>query len=266
MSWTLFKATLRANWILGLVFAGILLIYAPTAVGMFNPDSAAEIEAMLSLLPEPIWKAMGFVDLGTDLTVYLANYLYGFVMIAFPMIYCSILANRLIARHVDRGSMAYLLATPNTRVRIGVTQALYLVVSLAVVLGINVAVTLVMAEGMFPGRLDVSAFLALNWLTYLALLAAGAAGFVSSCSFSETRYSLAVGAGVPGLFFVLRMLSGLGEETEWLGYLSVYSVISIDRILTAPSYALNATLVLLPATALLLAAGVLIFDRRSLAV
>lgn len=266
MNWTLFRTTFRSNWVLLLVFTLILMIYVPTAIAMFNPESAEDIEAMLSMMPEGMIRAMGFVDLGTDLTGYLANYLYGFIMIAFPMIYCILLANRLIARHVDSGSMAFLLATPNTRVRIATTQALYLVVSLFVMLAIAVTVAVVMSEAMFPGLLDVPRFLALNWITYLALLTGAGIGFVSSCAASETRQSLAVGAGVPVLFFVFRMLSLLDEQTEWMKYLSAYSFVDTDRVLAGDSYALVVTLVLVPVVAGLIALGVVVFDRRSLAV
>ena len=266
MNWTLLKTTFRANWVLLLVFTLILMIYVPTAIAMFNPDSAEDIEAMLGMMPEGMIRAMGFVDLGTDLTGYLANYLYGFIMIAFPMIYCSLLANRLIARHVDSGSIAYLLTTPNTRVRIATTQALYLVASLFVMFAIAVAVAVAMSAAMFPGLLDIPRFVALNWVTCLALLTGAGIGFVSSCAASETRHSLAFGAGVPVLFFVFRMLSLLDEQTEWMKYLSAYSIVDTDRVLAGGSYTLIVTLVLVPVVAGLFAAGVVVFDRRSLAV
>lgn len=266
MNATLLRANLRANWVLLLVFTLVLMIYVPTAIAMFNPESAEEMEAMLSLMPEGMIRAMGFVDLGTDLTHYLGNYLYGFIMIGFPMIYCITLANRLIARHVDNGSMAYLLTTPNTRVRIAATQALYLAGSLFVMLVIAVAVVVVMSEAMYPGLLDIPRFLALNWVTYLSLLAAASVGFVSSCAASETRQSLAVGAGVPVLFLVLRMLSLLDEQTAWMKSLSVYSFISVDRVLGDGSYPLVVTLVLVPVCAALIVIGIVVFDRRSIAV
>ncbi len=57
---------------------------------------------------------MGFSGLVTDLTGYLASWLYGLLMFGFPMVYCIILGNRLVARQVDSGSFAYLLSTPHS--------------------------------------------------------------------------------------------------------------------------------------------------------
>ena len=265
MNWTLYKATFRANWVLALIFTLIIMIYVTTSAAMFDPDSVEAMDAMFSLLPEAMIKVFGFINLGTDLTTYISNYLYGFILIIFPMIYCIILANRLVAKHVDRGSMAYLLTTPNSRVRVASTQALYLVTSLAAVLIVVVAAAILMSELMFPGMLNVGSFLALNWLTYLGMLVVGGIGFLSSCLFNETRFSLAFGAGFPLLSLVSRMLSGLSEDIAWLEYLSVFSFLEIDKILADASYVLLPTLILLALAAVLYVTAVWIFDRKSLA-
>ena len=39
--------------------------------------------------------------------------LYGFLLVVFPMVFLILLANRLLTRYLDRGSIAFLLATPN---------------------------------------------------------------------------------------------------------------------------------------------------------
>lgn len=265
MSWTLFKTTARANWPLLLVLTLILMIYVPTAIAMFNPESAEDMEAMLGLMPEAMIRAMGFVDLGTDLTRYLGNYLYGFIMLAFPTIYTVAIANRLVAKHVDSGSMAYLLTTPNTRVRIATTQAVYLAASLFVMILFATLVAIGMSEAMFAGHLDIGRFIALNWITFLSLLAAAGVSFLSSCAFGEIRFSLAFGAGVPALFFVFRMLSQLGGSTEWMRWLTVYSFVNVGRVLSDGPFVVLATIVLVPMAIALLATGIAVFNRKSLA-
>ena len=163
MNWTLFKATLRANWTIALIFTLIILIYVSVSVGMYDPENSEAIAAMLDLLPEGLIKAMGFANLGTELTDYVSNYLYGFIMLTFPAIYIIIMANRLVAKHVDSGSMAYLLTTPNSRSRIVLTQALYLAASVAAIMIVDVSIGILMSVSMFPGLLQVGPFLALNW-------------------------------------------------------------------------------------------------------
>ena len=124
--WTVPETGAPANWGIFAFVAGMLLIYVSTAVSMYDPSSIETMENMFKLLPEGMLKAFGFDTLGTDLTGYLAHYFYGFIIIVFPLIYIVLISNRLIAKHVDTGSMAYLLTTPNTRVRVAFTQAMYL--------------------------------------------------------------------------------------------------------------------------------------------
>ena len=57
MNWTLFKATLRANWTIALFFALFIMIYVVSSIGMFDPASADALQAMLTLLPEGMVKA-----------------------------------------------------------------------------------------------------------------------------------------------------------------------------------------------------------------
>ncbi|MBC8452389.1 MAG: hypothetical protein H8D65_00870, partial [Spirochaetes bacterium] len=126
MNKTLFAADLRAHWVLFFFIQFVLLLYGTISVYMFDPESVDALVNMLQVLPENMVKAMGFDNLGTDLTQYIASYLYGFIMIIFPIIYIAVLSNNLVAKHVEWGSIVYLLTTPNSRVRIAMTQALYL--------------------------------------------------------------------------------------------------------------------------------------------
>lgn len=266
MNKTLFKATLKSNWTIGLFITLILLMYMTISISMFDPNNVETIEGMLKMMPEGMIKAFGFDNLGTDLTGYLSNYLYGFIFLIFPTIYCSIVANKLIAKHVDSGSMSYLLTTPNTRVNIATTQAVYLISSITVIFIINVGVAIVMSGSMFSGHLDIGKFLALNLVTYLATVAVGGIGFLSSCIFNETRYSVAFGAGVPVVFVVVKMLTGISETLSWLKYFSIYSFINIDEILSNNTYVIVSSLILLGICVALYYAAITIFNRKSLAI
>lgn len=266
MNKTLFKATFKANWGIGLFFTLFILMYVTISIVMFDPDSAETIESMLALMPEGMLKAFGFDNLGTDLTGYLAHYLYGFIFLVFPMIYTIIIGNKLIAKHVDNGSMAYILTTPNTRIRIAVTQAVYLVSSIAVIFIINVGIGIAISESMFGGHLDIGKFIALNLVTYLATMVVSGIVFLFSCLFNESRNALAFGGGIAALFLIFRMLMGISEDISWLKYFTIYSFVDIEEILSSSSYATMASLILLGISGILYFAAIIIFDRRSLSI
>ncbi|HOB20425.1 MAG TPA: ABC transporter permease subunit, partial [Candidatus Atribacteria bacterium] len=132
MSFALFKATLKKNWLLLFIFFGVLFMYAAVIISMFNPDDIAQLISMLDAVPEDMLKAFGLTTAITNMTTYLASWLYGLLMTSLPMVYSIILANRLVAKAVDNGSMAYLLSTPNSRAKIIITQGLYALLSLAI--------------------------------------------------------------------------------------------------------------------------------------
>ena len=95
---------------------------------MYDPAGNEDLIAMASMKMSPeMLKAFGFtITPNVSLTSFLASYLYGMLMIIIPMIYTCICANRLVAQHTDKGSMAFLLSAPISRKRIVATQALFL--------------------------------------------------------------------------------------------------------------------------------------------
>lgn len=264
MSGPLFKATLKSNWPIALGITLFILIYVATSVSMFNPDSAEFIESMMKVMPDGMLKVFGFENLGTDLTQYIANYLYGFILLIFPFIYTSVVANRIVAKHVDSGSMAYVLATPNTRNKVVLTQALYLIISTTAIFAVIIGIAIMMSAYMWPGMLKIGVFVVLNLVTLSATLVVAGISFLASCIFSDARFSLSFGIGIPLFFVVTRMLHGLSDKTEWLKYLSVYTIVDIEKILSGGSYALFATLILLGISAVFFAAGIAIFNKKSL--
>lgn len=264
MNKTLYKANARANWGIFLFITLMILMYMTIAITMFNPESADAIESMFKMLPEGMIKAFGFENLGTDLTGYLSNYLYGFIFITFPVIYVIIASNKLIAKHVDSGAMAYLLTTPNSRVRIASTQAIYLITNIAAIFVINVLIGIILSESMFRGLLDINGFLALNWITFLVIVTVGGIGFFFSCFFNDTRNSLAFGGGIPILFLVIKMLTGISDNLAWLKYFTLYSFVNIDEILTNNTYVLVSSLILIGLSAVLYYVAIKVFDRKSL--
>ena len=154
MSMVLLKTTLRKNWMLMLIFFGVLLMYLTVMIAMFDPEDMNALNEMIAIFPEELMKAMGFSSLVTDLTAYLASWLYGMLMTALPVVYCIILGNRLVAKMVDNGSFAYLLSTPVSRSAIIITQGFYAILSLFVLFAATAGSGILISEMAFPGLLD----------------------------------------------------------------------------------------------------------------
>ena len=263
MSLTLLRSVLKKNWTLLLIFFGVLTMYMTIMISMYDPNDMEALTSMVKLMPEDLMKAMGFATVVTDLTGYLASWLYGLLMFGFPMVYCIILGNRLVAKMVDNSSFAYLLSTPNSRVRIIITQGVYALASIAVLFGALFGVGILTSAAMFPGVLDVGAFFRLNFTTMLVNMVVMMITFFFSCLFNETKLSLGFGAGVPIAFLLLNMLGGASKDMEALKRLSIYGI--YDPVeLVQKGGALGLNLFYIAIAAVLFAASVLVFRRKRL--
>lgn len=266
MNKTLFIKNIKSNWGVFVFVSGMLLIYVMTSVTMFDPESADAMRAMFEVLPKGMMKAFGFDGLGTNLTSYLGGYLYGFIFLVFPLIYTVILSNKLVAKHVDTGSMAYLLSTPNSRVKIVFTQACYLIISTFVLMTFEMIALISMAEVMFPKSLDISKFLALNLVTFLVVVVVGGIGFLFSCIFNDTKNSIAFGAGIPIIFIVLKMVSEISEKVEFLKYVTIYSLVDPDKIMNDKTYTTLVCFILAAVAAIIYGSAIYIFNKKSLVI
>lgn len=263
MSFTLLKTTFKKNWLLLVIFFGVLTMYLSIMISMFDPDDMAAIMDMIKVFPADLMKAMGFSSLATDLTGYLASWLYSLLMFGFPMVYCIILGNRLVAKLVDNGSFAYLLSTPNSRVKIVVTQGVYALVSLAVLFAALFGVGVLISESLYPGHLDVSAFFRLNFTTMLVNMTVMMISFFFSCVFSDTKKSLGLGAGIPIAFLLMNMLGGASTDAEILKDISIYGFYD-PMELVAGTNMLKINLVYMVMIVILFFAGVRIFKKKRL--
>ncbi len=263
MSKPLLKATIKQNYIVLIIILAVLMFYLPTIIDMYDPKTQATLNEMIKTLPRELVSAMGFDGEANDLLGFIATYFYGFLILLMPMIYCIIVANRTVASHVDKGSMAYLLSTPNTRSKIAVTQAVFLLASITLLLGIVTAAGIFMCQVMFPGDLDVPKFILLNTGALLLYYALTGIGFFASCFFNDTKNSLAVGAGLPVAFLVLQMISDIGGSMEFLKYGSLYTLFDPERIISGEGYGLS-FIILGAIAAVTYAAGIIAFHKRDL--
>lgn len=263
MSLTLLKTTAKRNWVLLLIFAAVLTMYTSIMIFMFDPEDVESIASMLDLFPEDMMKAMGFSQLITSLTSYMASWLYGLLMLAFPMVYCIILGNRLVAKMVDNSSFAYLLSTPNSRTKIIFTQGIYSLLSIFVLFAFLFGLGSALSAAIHPEAMDVEAFLRLNFTTMLVNMVVMMISFFFSCLFNESRKALGFAAGIPIAFLLLNMLGGVSEDAAILKKISIYGWYDpVELVNNGDMWLIN---VIYAAIAIILfAAAIIIFRRKRL--
>lgn len=259
----LLKATIKQNYIIFIIILAVLMFYLPSIITMYDPAVQDSLQQILDIMPQSLVSAMGFSTIGNTLLEFISGYFYGFLILLLPMIYTITVCNRCVASHVDKGSMAYLLSTPNKRKKIAITQALYILVSTTIMIAVVMLAGIIISNIMFPGELDVSGYLLLNLGVLLLYFAVTGIGFFASCLFNDTKNSLMVGAGFPVAFLVLQMISDVGEKTRFLRYFTLFTLFNPDNIIQGDSY-LPQFIAMLVIAVVMYGLGIYVFNKRDL--
>lgn len=263
ISMTLLKREWKANVKILLIFIAVVTMYGGVIVAMFDPLLGESLNLMAESMPQ-LFDAFGMSNPGATLLEFVGNYLYGFILLVIPLICIVLLCHRLIIRYVDRGSMAYLLATPNKRIKIIVTQALFLILSMVLLVAYTYVLVYVSGILVFNETVDPVIFLFLNLGLLGLLLFFSGMCFLSACIFNESKYATGVGAGL-GIFFILiNMLSQVSERLDVMKYINPITLFQVEEIIAQHQDAYLGILVLYVSAAILFFIGIQIFKKKDL--
>ncbi|MEA5019570.1 MAG: hypothetical protein VB027_04300 [Gordonibacter sp.] len=263
MSSTLFVKEMRSNAFVMAIIVTVLALYIAMIVSMFDPELGESLNMMMASMPD-LFAAFGMVSPSSTLADFMLNYLYGFLLTVLPLVLVLVMVNKLVVRYLERGTMAYLLSTPISRVGIACTLVGVLVVMLVLLVVVVTALELSVAQFMFPGELDVVALLRANvgllglWLAVTGLC------FLSACFFSNASVALWTGGGVCIVAFLIQMISQVGDKFEFLKYATPLTLFDAYGLAANSAEAWGGTAALFAGAVLLLAAGVVVFNRRDL--
>lgn len=260
---TLLKKEIKTNYKILLLFLALLTMYTTVIIMMFDPDLGKSLEMMAKSIPE-VFAVFGMVDSGSTLIEFLANYLYGFILLVIPTICIMIIANRLVTRYIDRGSMSYLLATPHSRKEIIRTQAFMLMTTITSIVIYATTLIILVSQLSFPATLEIDKFIFINIGLLGLLLLIGSVCFFSSCLFNESKVANGVGSGVVIIFILLQMLAQVGDRFSFLKYLTPLTLFDATGIIAgnANSFVMFGILYLM--AFLLFYTAITIFSKKDL--
>jgi ABC-2 type transport system permease protein len=261
----LFLRELRGSVKTLIVFGSITLLYIVIIVDMYDPKLAASLDDFVKAMPD-LMAAFGMKQGATSLISFLDSYLYGFVLLLFPMVFSILRANGLIARYVDRGSMVSLIAAPVKRSTVAFTQLCVLIADIIILLALSTVTEIISAAILFPGELNTSGLLILNaGLLALQLFIAGIC-FFCSCLFSDARFSMGFGAGIPSLMYVLKMLADASSGAEDIKYFTFLTLFNPDGLIHSESGAIISATILFASAIALFAGSVVVFTKKDLSI
>ena len=265
MNRTLFAKELRSSLPVTGIIAAVLTMYVIMVVSMFDPELGESLDMMMQSMPE-VFAAFGMSTQGSTLLEFMLNYLYGFLLTVLPLVLVLIMVNRLMVRYLDRGTMAYLLATPNSRTRIALTLAGVLVCVLVLLMAFTTALEVGSAAALFPDELEVEGLLRANaGLFGLWLFMAGLC-FASACVFKSSGAALWAGGGALIVAYLVQMAAQVGDKFEFLKNVNPLTLYDAYGLAANDSGAAVGAVVLVVLGVALFAAGITVFDRRDLSV
>ena len=231
ISLTLLKRNLKSCLMPFFIIFAFLCLYTTVIIYMYNPELSSMLSNYQKALPE-MMNAVGMSGIATNLLQWIQIYLYGFIMLLFPLIFVIILVNKLLMSYIDNGSMASLLATPNSRGKVIRTQLLSMFIWLTILMVAVSILGIAYSQMEFPGQLDVSKYIVLNICTLFLWFAVGSISFCTACFVSESKYYYLIGAGLPIAFFMFQMLGNMGDKLKGFKYVSLYSLLPTDKIVS----------------------------------
>jgi ABC-2 type transport system permease protein len=124
-----FWQSVRSHWVLWVICTVVLTAMLSLMIAFHDPS---RLSAFMDIIEDtPIAAEAGDqLDLFGTLLGMLTQTIYGFAGLMIAMVYVVVTANGLVASEVDRGSMAYTLSTPIKRTTVIFTKAVYLVLSI----------------------------------------------------------------------------------------------------------------------------------------
>ncbi len=203
---------------------------------------------------------------GINIMSLLSMGFFGMIGFILPLVYIISVGNSLVAGQVDKGSMAYTLSTPTSRLEVTITKMIFLIVS---IIAMYLLVFIVSRIGFaisdieFPTK-DM-ALLVLG-ITLLQLAIAGIM-FMCSCIFNTSGKAITFGAGIPILSFVFNTLGQYSTQYDFFKifkYLSLNSLYNTTDILAGEASIIISFIVLALISIATFTIGHLVFKKKDL--
>lgn len=261
-SFTLYKREMKKSLLTLGIFAAIMTLYVSVIISMYDPALMASLDEWVELLPQ-LLAAVGMTAGATNLLSFMSSYLYGFILLLIPMVFAILRGNALIAKYVDSNAMVTLTAAPVKRRAIARTQAAVLATGVSAFV-LYATVLEIVCAAQFPGELEIQKLLVLNAGLLALQLFIGGVCFFASCLFSETKHSIALGAGIPLLMYVLQALANIGGAAEKAKYFTFFTLFNPNGLIAGETAALAGAAVLFVGALALFFAAVEVFARKDL--
>lgn len=240
------KQSVRNNWKMWLILTGVMSFFL----------------SMMAFVSKSTGGPGGGGRPQVNINQLYSNMFFSSMGIMLVIIYLIVVGNKLVASEVDKGTLSYTLNTPITRKEIIFSKFAFYVFSIFNMITVVALIGIVTASFVAPGELKIGTFLLVCLGLFFFAFATSGICFAASCWFNKSGNSLMVGAGLPVLFYLFSILSGM-SGLEFFKYFSLNTLFDADAIVAGTGYIIQ-FVVLLVIGAALYAVGIYKFLKKDL--
>lgn len=172
--------------------------------------------------------------LALDMAELVTQMFYNMLLPAISAIYIVTTGNKLLAGQVDRGSMAYILATPIRRSTVVLTQAIYFIGSIAATF-LSTCLTFIVCNNFLDAGFNTSTIVDLNLGAFAITFALAGIIFAASGIFNLSKYVMGTGGLLVIAFIILAIIGSFADygvpDLENVQKLTILSLFDIKDIL-----------------------------------
>lgn len=88
MNLALYKREMKGSIKLLLIFGAIITMYVSIIISMYDPDLMKTLNSFAEAMPE-LMASVGMKADAATLIGFMVSYLYGFILLIFPMLFCD---------------------------------------------------------------------------------------------------------------------------------------------------------------------------------
>ncbi|MCI1635580.1 ABC transporter permease subunit [Bifidobacterium sp.] len=263
MNAALYRRGIAQTWKVLVIIAVVLTMYTVIIIGMYNPTQTELLNQFIASMPD-VMNSLGMKAQSAHLIAFIISYLYGMLLLIFPMVFTVISANTLVSKHIDQGSMVTLLAAPIKRRQVMLTQITVLISEIALLVLYLTALEITVSQIQFPGQLEIGTLLVVNLGLFGLQSCIAGISILCSAIAQDSSHALLFSAGVPTLMYVVQMMANLGGNLKIARYFTMFSLYSPDDLVSGQTWAAVGVVVLFTAAIVLFVGAVRIFNTRDL--
>lgn len=256
------KINLKSFIIWTCILIGLFLVVFLVYPSIVNSENMEMMDEMMKMFPEEMLKAFN-MDISTIDSAFGWLKTEGFVFVLLITgIYSGILGSNILLKEENDKTIEYLNSVPVTRKKIAISKILC---------GILYIVLMVVIVGIFnfiglslSGDFDKKTYMLLSITPIFSSIVIFALCLFLSTFTHKTKKTLGISLGIVFASYFLNIISEMSESTEFLKYISVFTLADIRNVIIDVS--INPVMVILSIliTVIFIFLAVIHYDKKEL--